>query len=564
MKAYSSLFLRQNETRTKMSPTMKFRNLGKYRTGRTSSNMKLSLPLPRTPEGRTYRYSPNETAHPRHFLIGEVQGEPSESEVQTERMRQQPRLPRTVCPYSGIIDEDQVFIHPEDLKAAQELVAHEAQKDVAAEMEKMARDFNRGQRRNDLIKMSMSVNSPKRLRPRFYRRDLMRALVCDACQRDYAVFALSLFCPDCGAPNVHLHFQREYELAHKQVRLAEGLDGQEELAYRLLGNAHEDVLTAFEATLKMVFRYRFTIDESDEKLPRVGNDFQNIEKARKRFAKWSFDPFAVLSSEEINQLSLDIQKRHIIGHNLGIADDKFATHSDETKIGETIKLVGEDILGFAKTCEKVIGNVNDWLAGLPTPDPSEGAEVKLPSDSEPPSVAAKIAKEFDLSEEAAELGLHVVQSNETGMRDLVRSQDLKEHSPDWTDKKLSQAIAELEVDQFVSCLRTLGGGVPDFRIELELYASFDPLGADNDPMLDAAKLAEITLRQDKPGNVEGLHEHSDWPLRRFNPALSIMLTHIDDRRISRAGYGKYPTRHFGLLDEDRVALRRFAKRFSSD
>ena len=40
----------------------------------------------------------------------------------------------------------------------------------------------------------------------------------------------------------------------EQVELASKLAvEQSELAYRLLGNAHEDVLTAFEATLKTVY-----------------------------------------------------------------------------------------------------------------------------------------------------------------------------------------------------------------------------------------------------------------------------------------------------------------------
>ena len=37
--------------------------------------------------------------------------------------------------------------------------------------------------------------------------------VCDHCGRDYGVFAIGLFCPDCGAPNLRLHFAREARTA---------------------------------------------------------------------------------------------------------------------------------------------------------------------------------------------------------------------------------------------------------------------------------------------------------------------------------------------------------------
>lgn len=43
---------------------MRFRNLERYRTGGAKNRMELSIPLPRTPEGRVYRYSPNEKALP--------------------------------------------------------------------------------------------------------------------------------------------------------------------------------------------------------------------------------------------------------------------------------------------------------------------------------------------------------------------------------------------------------------------------------------------------------------------------------------------------------------------
>lgn len=39
---------------------MRFRNLEKYKTGGSGNNMTLDVPLPKTPDGRVYRYSSNE------------------------------------------------------------------------------------------------------------------------------------------------------------------------------------------------------------------------------------------------------------------------------------------------------------------------------------------------------------------------------------------------------------------------------------------------------------------------------------------------------------------------
>jgi hypothetical protein len=178
-------------------------------------------------------------------------------------------------------------------------------------------------------------------------------------------YAISLFCPDCGAPNIHLHFAREAELAREQVELAGKLGPErQELAYRMMGNAHEDVLTAFEATLKTVYLYKVAARETaaaDAKP--VGNAFQNIERGRKRFAEFDFDPFGDLSSDALAVLTLNIQKRHVIGHNLGVADATFAEHAGEARLGETVPLVGDDILQFAGICQLVVDGLDAWLAG---------------------------------------------------------------------------------------------------------------------------------------------------------------------------------------------------------
>lgn len=49
--------------------------------------------------------------------------------------------------------------------------------------------------------------------------------------------------------------------------------------------------------------------------PKIGNDFQNIDKALKRFGELNLNPFEELTELELTTLQLNIQKRHIIGHS---------------------------------------------------------------------------------------------------------------------------------------------------------------------------------------------------------------------------------------------------------
>ncbi len=71
------------------------KNLERYRVGGGGgSRMQLGLPLPKTPDGGVYRYSPNVDAPPRHFVLGgRADGHFSSSEAQA-RMKQPPGSPK--------------------------------------------------------------------------------------------------------------------------------------------------------------------------------------------------------------------------------------------------------------------------------------------------------------------------------------------------------------------------------------------------------------------------------------------------------------------------------------
>jgi hypothetical protein len=261
------------------------------------------------------------------------------------------------CPYCGTDAADDDFLAPEDQKAAMKYVEWAAQQDAGDYLDRIARDFNRKMGRGPFISLNMQVKRSYMAPPHAWREDLLRGLTCDICGRSYGVYAIALFCPDCGSPNVHVHFAREVALIERQVVLSEtaGNEGDEELAYPLLGNAHEDVLTALETYLKTLFVFLAEIRADGEtrdrllKEARRGNPFQNMARAKQLYAELGVDPFRVLSEDDHAFLALHIEKRHVIGHNLGLADEKFIEKAgggaDE---GESVLLIGNEIRRFAE------------------------------------------------------------------------------------------------------------------------------------------------------------------------------------------------------------------------
>lgn len=357
---------------------LRFRNLEKYRVGGTRDKMQLALPPPKSPSGKVYKYSPNPDAKPRLFLIGDAPDERDISDEARRRMRREPGAGQTVCPYSGFIGDDDDFVHADDIEAIKKHVVWMAGNDLSDYLGDFAKDFNRRQPRGGFISMKMEHKPRRHAKPLAIREDLLRSLECEICKREYGVYALALFCPDCGAPNVALHFRREVALIGEQIALADELDqkGSSEIAYRLMGNAHEDVLTAFEATLKSVHAQlvRTHLPDQVEKLlgkKVVGNAFQNVERGRKLIAKLGIDPFDVLDEAGIEHIQLNAEKRHVLGHNLGIADDHYASFAEDLEPGETVTLIGEDIQRFAELCLKVVARLEDSLLPAP-PTESDG------------------------------------------------------------------------------------------------------------------------------------------------------------------------------------------------
>jgi hypothetical protein len=404
----------------------------------------------------------------------------------------------------------------------------------------------------------------------FQRADLLRELVCDHCGRDYGVYAIGLFCPDCGAPNLRLHFERERQLVNAQVEIAEAQpEGLEELAYRLLGNAHEDVLTAFEATLKTV--YLFGIANRPEGAPAVkpvGNDFQNLERAEQRFKDLTFDPFSGLGEMELSTLRLNIQKRHIIGHNLGVVDSKFAEHADEARLGETVHLVGDDVRRFATVCQSVVDALDQWLCGAPSPtigqNEMEGVTPAV-AKSKKAMTLADVA--LDISPLAKEIGLWMAKQSPNGLSYLEHGSDLIAAHPDASPRDLGKVLAELEGEGLVTLSGGIGRQVPQPFPTPDLYAVFDPVAFGTDPHIDACDLIRRILEKAKAENglsygvsSQELLEETGWTHRRLNPALSLVIAHVDDGRVSKSMDGEFAARSFHVMASDELALERFLKR----
>lgn len=350
---------------------IRFRRLEQRGARRSGDRVELAMELPRTPKGMEMRRCPREECTPRLFQLGDVgaEGEWTGDEKQLHRA---PHSAGTTCPYCGHdADDDHDFVDPRDIEALTEWFKWAALEDATDAFGDMLENVGRGLPRRGPISIEVKTNRRTRPEPRIWREDLLRDLTCAVCSRRYGVYAIALFCPDCGAPNLSVHFKRECELIDQQIELARQAENPE-LSFRLLGNAHEDVVTALETYLKTVYRYlvrkRFQNGEAAKltSSKSVGNAFQNIGRARERFERLEIDPFGTLDEDDLAYLRLNIEKRHVLGHNLGLADERYAEVASAAQPGQTVVLLAYEVSRFAQLAARVVAALE--ASAFPVPD----------------------------------------------------------------------------------------------------------------------------------------------------------------------------------------------------
>jgi len=119
--------------------------------------------------------------------------------------------------------------------------------------------------------------------------------------------------------------------------------------------------------LKTLYTFAHGRRLPNQPINNLGSKFQNVDRTRQLFGEFHIDPFESLSDNDLSTLRLNIEKRHVIGHNLGIADDRFVDASDTDQVGQTVTVLAEEVRTFAQICTVVILDLAERLEDLKPP-----------------------------------------------------------------------------------------------------------------------------------------------------------------------------------------------------
>jgi hypothetical protein len=218
------------------------------------------------------------------------------------------------------------------------------------------------------IEIKQSSPPPHVSKP--YEDVLRRDLVCPHCTLDHSIYGFGIWCPDCGRDIFTTHVREE-------IRVIEAIVGDVErrkkelgprVAARDLENALEDLVSAFEATLKFeIRRYRKTRgdnnDRIDAAMKKIGSRLQSVPNAATTIPELC-DGISLFpaNSADVSMLDRVFQKRHPIAHNLGVVDRKYIERVRSGEVeGTEVRVWKEEILETAQISYAVLSEFHGKL-----------------------------------------------------------------------------------------------------------------------------------------------------------------------------------------------------------
>lgn len=174
-----------------------------------------------------------------------------------------------------------------------------------------------------------------------------------------------------------------------------------------------------------------------------------------------------------------------------------------------------------------------------------------------------------LSATSKQIACWLVKQSENGIAEATTASGdtLRAAFLDLSVRELCKALAEPEAEGYVSSAGGIGREIPRPFATADLSATFDPVAVGTAPHADACVLIEHIIAEGKAGESSNyslgspeLQEVIGWPLRRFNPALSVVIDLIDQSRVSRALGGEFAARSFIVTASEEIEFERYLAR----
>lgn len=207
------------------------------------------------------------------------------------------------------------------------------------------------------------VNNPIGQRPEWELE-----ITCEKCETRYSVIGSAYFCPCCGHNAVEHVFNESLDRVQTMVESIDdiytiyetnyGKDKAESMCRSMIEGTLGDIVSAYQKYAEDIYRQ---IAQTNR--VRV-NDFQIIEKGSKLFFEAIGKGYDVwLTDEEISDMNILFQQRHLIEHNNGLIDEQYIQKSNDHsyKIGQRVIVRKSDTLRLLSHVRKLSSGLREQI-----------------------------------------------------------------------------------------------------------------------------------------------------------------------------------------------------------
>ena len=267
------------------------------------------------------------------------------------------------CPYCGHTAGHDEFWTQEQIRYAKSVAMRRISDAIRKDLKSL--EFSQKPRGPFGIGLSMKVKTGPPLPIHHYReKELETTVVCTNCTLRYAVYGAFAFCPDCGQHNSQQILGANLEVVRKMLDLAESHDN--DLRIKLIENALEDCVSAFDAFGRELCRVHADRTSNPATMNRMR--FQNLVHARAELQTIGVEMTAAITTDAWEQALMLFQKRHLIAHKLGVADQEYVNRSGDRNAvpGRKVRVGSDEVTELRETLWRVADSLTAQFAGLAT------------------------------------------------------------------------------------------------------------------------------------------------------------------------------------------------------
>lgn len=265
------------------------------------------------------------------------------------------------CPMCGHIDTADKWWTQEQLESMQEIAASYAMSMITKELDKAFGKLARSTRNNKFLKITYKPSKKITFQnnPIGQSEEWKTDITCEKCGTRYSVIGSAYFCPCCGHNSAVSAFNESTDSIEKMLKslpemkqlLTEsyGRDKAETMCRGLLESSLGDIVSAFQKFASCHY------DTLTGEISRV-NDFQIVEKGSQLFKEASGKGYeGWLSDQELHDMNMFFQRRHLIEHNNGMVDQKYVDKSGDNSyvIGQRLVVKESDAYALLAIIKKL-------------------------------------------------------------------------------------------------------------------------------------------------------------------------------------------------------------------